>query len=76
MQKKADKRQRKVRKYLLSSLQTVVCCTQNTAGKALFFFAEFHFPRILQNASKTSSTPVNAQRKDRLNYEAKFAKSE
>ena len=43
--------------HLLSGLQTVVRCTQNTAGQALFFFAEFNFARILQNAGKTSSTP-------------------
>ena len=43
--------------HLLSGLQTVVRCTQNTAGQALFFFAEFDFARILQNAGKTSSTP-------------------
>ena len=40
--------------HLLSGFQTVISCTEDTARQTLFFFAEFHFTRILQDAGKTT----------------------
>lgn len=48
--------------HLLSGFQTVISCTKDTARQALFFFAEFNFTRILQDAGKATRGPV--QEKD------------
>ena len=48
--------------HLLSGFQTVISCTEDTTRQTLFFFAEFHFTWILQDACKTTCGSV--QKKD------------
>ena len=49
--------------HLLSCFQTIISCTKNTTSQTLLFFAEFHFTRILQDASQATCAPKEGEQR-------------